>query len=453
MLRKNDDIIIKIDSLTSEGSGVGRHDGLAVFVNGTAVGDTVKAHIIKVKSSYAVGTVKEVITPSPDRVEPDCEVYARCGGCCFRHIAYSAQCDAKKSLVENAFSRLGHISIDVEQFIGAHSPDFYRNKAQLPVGTDADGNVVTGFYSQRSHRIIPCTSCRLQPDVFNRISEVFNLWAKLNKVSVYNESTGKGILRHLYIRQASATGEIMVCPVINADRLPHADDLITALTDTVKEIVSVVVNVNKKNTNVILGEKCTTLYGRDYIEDILCSVRVRISPLSFYQVNRDQAEKLYTKAAEYAGLTGEETLLDLYCGAGTIGLSMASKVKQLIGVEIIPEAVEDAKLNAQLNGITNARFICADAEKAAQELEKEGLHPDVIVLDPPRKGCAPQLIDTVVRFAPDRIVYVSCDPATLARDCGLFEKHGYSVKRLSAVDMFPQTSHVESVVLMSRSGS
>ena len=281
MLRKNDDIIIKIDSLTSEGSGGGRHDGLAVFVNGTAVGDTVKAHIIKVKSSYAVGTVKKVITPSPDRVEPDCEVYARCGGCCFRHIAYSAQCDAKKSLVENALSRLGHISIDVEQFIGAHSPDFYRNKAQLPVGTDADGNVVTGFYSQRSHRIIPCTSCRLQPDVFNRIAEVFNLWAKLNKVSVYNESTDKGILRHLYIRQASATGEIMVCPVINADRLPHADDLITALTDTVKEIVSVVVNVNKKNTNVILGEKCTTLYGRDYIEDILCSVRVRISPLSF----------------------------------------------------------------------------------------------------------------------------------------------------------------------------
>ncbi|MBR5437742.1 MAG: 23S rRNA (uracil(1939)-C(5))-methyltransferase RlmD, partial [Clostridia bacterium] len=328
--------------------------------------------------------------------------------------------------------------------------DRYRNKAQIPVGIDRDGNLVTGFYSKRSHRIIPCEDCLLQMPDFRDIVKAVRKYILENPVTVYNEETGEGLIRHIYLRQGRKTSQIMVCLVINGDSIPCRDKLISALTEVNPNIKSVVLNINKADTNVVLGERCITLWGEDFIEDELCGLTFRISPLSFYQVNPEGTEILYGKAREYAALKGDEFLLDLYCGTGTIGLTMAKDCKELIGVEIIPQAIENAKKNAEANGITNARFICDDASGAAKTLFDEGIRPDVIVLDPPRKGCSADVIDTVVNMNPERVVYVSCDPATLARDCRIFGDKGYRVKELCAVDMFPRTVHVESVALLSR---
>ncbi len=448
-LEKNQDIEIEITGITTEGSGVGHYDGVAVFVPNTAVGDVIECHIIKTKKNYAVGKIKSILKAAPSRIIPDCDVFSRCGGCSFRHMNYTAECEMKSQRVVDAFSRLGHIEITPEKVIKSPRESRYRNKAQYPVRNE-NGKINIGFFAQNSHRVIHCGDCLLQPAEFSKITKVFEKWIQKNNISVYNEETHKGLLRHIYIRKAFKTDSIMVCAVINGHNLPKKDDLIIELLKCTKNIKSIVINENTNDSNVILGTKYKVIWGDEYIEDILCGIKVRISPLSFFQINRDQAENLYSKAKEYAKLTKDDILLDLYCGAGTIGLSMASEVKQLIGVEIIPEAVEDAKINAEINGITNAEFICGDAPEAASRLKERGIKPTVIIVDPPRKGCATELLETIREFSPDRLVYISCDPATLARDCAILKEKGYEVKKVTPVDMFPRTSHVESVVQLVR---
>lgn len=452
-LKKNDLIELEITGYTAEGSGVGRCNGVAVFVPMAAQGDTLRVRILKTAKTYAFGKAEEILTPSPDRIAPDCGQFARCGGCVFRHIRYGAELRAKEQRVCDALERVGGFcKIAVEPILGAADPDHYRNKAQLPVGTAPDGGVSLGFFSAHSHRMVPCESCCLQPPVFTAAMDAFRRWAGQSGETVYDERTGKGKLRHLYLRQARATGEVMVCAVVNGNGLHGEDELVRLLRQGVPGLKSVVVNSNREKTNVVLGKKCRTVWGTDFITDRLCGLEFHISPLSFYQVNHDQAERLYALAGEYAALTGTETLLDLYCGTGTIGLSMAKNAGRVIGVEAVAPAVENAKKNAEENKIRNAEFFCADAAQAAEALRSRGIRPDVVVLDPPRKGCDPALIATVAAMAPRRVVYVSCDPATLARDLRLFAEKGYPPQKVAPVDMFPRTQHVEVIIMMTYCG-
>lgn len=448
MLKKNEEFNLKITGYTSEGGGVGKFDGQAVFVENTAIGDEILCHIIKAKNTYAIGKAMKIIKPSKSRIEPECEAFKSCGGCSFAHIKYEEELKAKEQKVIDAFKRIGGISPKFAPIIPSPETTRYRNKAQYPVRRE-NGILNIGFYAKKSHRVIDGGDCLLQPVEFTEIIEVFRKWINDNNITVYSENTNLGLLRHIYLRKAFATDEIMVCVVINGKTLPCYENLLSELK-SVDGFKTLVLNINRQNTNVVLGDECISLYGDGYITDILCGVKVKISPLSFYQVNRNGAERLYNKAAEYAGLTGEEDILDLYCGTGTIGLSMAQKVKSLIGVEIIPEAIEDAKTNAELNNIKNARFICGDASLAAEKLKDDGITPQVIILDPPRKGCAEELLKTVAQINPQKIVYVSCDPATLARDCARLLELGYAVNEVTPVDMFPRTSHVESVALLEK---
>ncbi len=448
-LRKNDVIELEITGFSSEGSGVGHHDGQAVFVQGAATGDTVQCLIIKAKKNYAIGKLQHILKASPDRIIPDCPVFPRCGGCQYRHISYEAEAAIKTQKVRDAFKRIGHLEIVPEDAVGAESTDRYRNKAQYPVET-ANGRLLTGFYAPFSHRVIDCKSCMLQPAEFSDILKIVAKWSEKYKIPSYNEETRKGLLRHIYIRKAFSTGEIMVCLVINGDKIFKSEELISALTKANANIKTVLLNFNTEDTNVIMGKKCKTLYGKGYIEDILCGKRFRISPLSFYQVNHAQAQRLYEKAAEFAIGENTKTLVDLYCGTGTIGLTMADKVDSLIGVEIVPEAIEDAKINAKINNADNARFICGDAAEAAKILKDEGISPDTVILDPPRKGCDEALLHTVCEMNPERIVYVSCDPATLARDLQILETSGYEIIKAIPYDLFPRTVHIETVALLIR---
>lgn len=447
MLKKNDEIELYIEDFTSEGSGVGHFEGMAVFVSGAAAGDKALVHIIKVKSTYAIGKCIKLLKPSKTRIAPDCEYAGSCGGCAFRHISYEAEKAMKKKRVEDAFQRIGGIDKKLDGFIATENLTRYRNKAEYPVSFEKELKI--GFYALRTHRIIDCRDCVLQPEIFADIVAVIRKWTVEFGISIYNSETGNGLLRHIYIRQGAVSKEIMVCLVINGERIPKEAELVKRLCE-IPDIKSIVLNINRLNNNVILGEECKTVYGADYIYDELCGVKIRLSPLSFYQVNHAQAEKLYRKAAEYAQLDGSQTVLDMYCGAGTIGLSMADNAKNVIGVEIVEPAVRDAKINAGLNGIKNAQFYCADASQAAQMLKEQGIKPDVIVLDPPRKGCSAELVKTVSEMEPDRVVYVSCDPATLARDCQRFGELGYKVEKLTAVDLFPRTVHCEAVALLTK---
>lgn len=446
-MNKNDTVVLDITATSSDGYGIGRHEGLAVFVPNSAEGDKIKAKILKLKKTYAYGKVEELISPSPDRIVPDCEAFLRCGGCVYRHIKYEKECEIKSKKVEDCIRRIGGIDLSPKEIISAENVIGYRNKAQLPISTG--GKV--GFFAPHSHRIIETENCLLSPSVFNEIAAVFTEWVQKNNISVYNEAEHKGLLRHLYMRIGFATNEIMVVPVINGDTLPKSTELIEKLKSLLGEkLCSFQVNINKKDTNVILGETCKVLYGKSHITDVLCGVKVRISPLSFYQVNREMTEKLYKKAAEYIKPDGKN-IIDLYCGAGTIGLSVADRAKTVIGVEIVPEAVEDAKQNAIDNEIENAEFICADAEKAAKQLSDRGITADAVFLDPPRKGCSEELLRTVANdFCPERIVYISCDPATLARDCAILKELNYTLKEYTPVDLFPRTHHVECCALLLR---
>ena len=443
---KNDEFIVEIVDVTNEGSGVGKVDGMAVFVPLTAVGDVVKAKAIKVKKQYAIGKLLEIITPSNNRIENDCPYFNRCGGCVFRHISYKSELELKSNKVYEVIKRIGGVDMAPMPILFDEC-DRYRNKAQYPLSEN--GGV--GFYAFHSHRIIECEDCVLQPEIFSKITDAVSDFVRQYSISIYDEEKHKGLLRHLYIRRGQISGEIMVCFVVNGDTLPKSEIIIEKLKAICgDDLKSVVLNINKQDTNVILGDKCITIYGRDYIVDTLCGVKVRLSALSFYQVNHTMAQKLYEKAKEYAKPQGKN-IIDLYCGAGTIGLSMAGDAKSIIGVEIIPEAIEDAKYNARINGIDNARFICADATDAAEQLAKEGITADTVIVDPPRKGCSEEVIKTIAHaFCPETVVYVSCDSATLARDIKIFAENGYELKEYTPCDLFPRTSHVETVALLRR---
>ena len=450
-IKKNEVYESVITDYTTEGSGVCKINGMTVFVPSSAVGDKVKIKILKLAKNYAFGKIEEIIEHSYNRICVDCEIAGKCGGCSFRHITYSSELEFKRKRVYDALTRIGGINGElISGIIGADHPDNYRNKAQLPITKDKNGIIRVGFFAPRSHRAIPLNECKLHSGIFNETIKIFLEWAELVHAQPYDEQTHTGILRHLYLRYAAKTDQLMVCIVANAKELRKEKLLVSMLSKKLACLRSVVLNINTEKTNVITGKTCRTLYGSDHITDELCGLKFRISPLSFYQVNRDQAERLYSVAAEFADLSKNDTLIDLYCGTGTIGLSMAGHVKKLIGVEIIPQAVEDAKNNALFNNITNAEFICSDASTASESLEKRGIKADCIIVDPPRKGCDSSLINTIVRMSPKRIVYVSCDPATLARDVHIFEKSGYKLQKAVPVDMFPRTPHVECVVLMSR---
>ena len=449
-LKKNDDIRLEITTLTNQGSGLGRYNEEVVFVDSAVPGDVLDVHIIKVSKNYAIGKINKVIKPSANRIVSDCDVSTRCGGCAYRHMSYEAEKSEKKKYVGDILERIGGVKVKPEEILTIEKPEMYRNKALIPVGLDEKGNVVTGFYSRKTHRIIDCDDCKLQMKEFSPIIKAVKRYILENPVTIYDEKIHKGLIRHIYLRRGRNTGDIMVCLVINGDNIPKKQRLIELLTETDSNIKSIVLNVNREKTNVVLGNRTITLWGEETIEDILCGLRFRISPLSFYQVNPEGTELLYKRAKDYADLKDGEVLLDMYCGAGTIGLSMADKAKQIVGVEIIPEAIENAKENAELNNIENTRFICDDASGAVKTLLSEGIKPDVVVLDPPRKGCSRDVIDAVSKMNPERIVYVSCDVSSLARDCAIFRELGYETVKVTAVDMFPRTIHVETVVLLSQ---
>ena len=447
MLKKNDEIELTVKGCTVQGSGVCDYNGMTVFVTGAVTGDYIVAHIIKVKKTYAVGIIKKIIRKSPIRINAGCPVCDKCGGCAFAQIKYESELEIKAQQIADNMKRIGKTDIIPDKIIPSPKVERYRNKAQYPVGFDGNFAQI-GFYASMSHRIIDCADCKLQPEEFSQITNAFRELIRKKLITVYDGNSG--LLRHIYIRKGEATGEVMVCLVANGSELPNKEIIVSTLLEVSENIRSIVLNVNTEKTNVVLGEKCITLYGQDYITDILCGMKFRISPKSFYQVNHDGAEILYEKAKEYAQLTGNETLIDLYCGTGTIGLTMAKNAKKLIGIEIVPQAVENAKINAEINGVENAEFICGDAFEVADKLLKANEKPDVVILDPPRKGCDDRLVETVAKFSPKRIVYVSCDSATLARDCNRFSKLGYSVQELTPVDMFPRTGNVETVALLVR---
>lgn len=444
-IQKNQIHRLEITDLNSDGNGVGKIDGFVVFVPMTAVGDLIEAKIVKVLKQYAFGIVERILSPSPDRIDNDCPVYRQCGGCSLRHIRYEAELDIKRRQVEACFRRIGGIDLTVERILSNPHTEGYRNKAQFPVAL-RDGKAVAGFYAKRSHRVVPCGDCRLQSPAFAPLVRVILDFIDEYHLPPYDETNHTGLIRNLYLREAPATGEIMVCLVATKKHIPSADELARRLVACNPKVKSVLVNRNSQKTNVILGDRCSVVWGEPVIHDVLRGVDVELSPLSFYQVNSLQAERLYDLAEEYAHLTGEETLVDLYCGAGTIGLSMAGKAKRVIGVEIIPDAVEDARRSAQRNGVRNAEFLCADAKEAARSLAQQGLRPDVVIVDPPRKGCDASVLQSICEMAPQRIVMISCNPATAARDCGLLQQQGYRVEEVAAADLFSRTLHVECVI-------
>lgn len=450
-MKKDDLIEVTIEDLSEEGTGIGKFEGMTFFIKDAVIGDRVRAKIMKMKKNYGFARLMEVLTPSPDRVEPLCPVARQCGGCQIQAMSYEAQLAFKTRKVESNLKRIGKFEeIPMESIIGMEDPFHYRNKAQFPFGKNRDGKIITGFYAGRTHSIIENTSCHLGKEVNEEILEKILAWMNAFHVEPYNEATGKGLMRHSLIRCGFRTGEIMVCLVINGRKIPGEEALVDSLK-IIPGMTSISLNVNKEKTNVILGREVINLWGRPYIEDYIGEVKYQISPLSFFQVNPVQTERLYGKALEYAGLTGEETVWDLYCGIGTISLFLARKARKVYGVEIIPDAIEDARRNASLNGFTNTEFYVGKAEEVLPEkYEKEGVRADVIVVDPPRKGCDETLLSTMVKMQPERIVYVSCDSATLARDLRYLCDNGYELKRVCPADMFPQTVHVETVILLSR---
>jgi 23S rRNA (uracil1939-C5)-methyltransferase len=454
---KNKNYITEITGMTHEGQGVGRIDGFAVFVDGALEGEQAEIKIIKLNKSYAVGKLINVLRSSPDRTAPFCGAYKRCGGCSLQHMDYKAQLIFKKKLVSDSLERIGGLkNVAVHDTIGMDTPFNYRNKAQFPVAA-VNGNIITGFYAARSHDVIQSEKCGIQDVISDRIRKVVGSFICEKGISVYDEKTGRGLVRHIMTRVGFNTGEVMVVLVINGSSLPHADELVRLLTkagengDSGEGVVkSIYLNMNTKNTNVILGDKNILLYGSETITDTIGKYKFNISPHSFFQVNPVQTEVLYRKALEYAGLTGTETVFDLYCGTGTISLFLSEKAAKVIGVEVVEAAVDDARKNAVINGVSNAEFFVGEAEKVVPDLYGKGLRADVVVLDPPRKGCDESLLQLLADMQPDRIVYVSCNPSTLARDLKFLAEHGFNIQEAQPVDMFPWTSHVECVVLITK---
>ena len=446
--KKNATLTLEITGYTAEGMGVARWDGRVVFVPGTILGERWEVQLLKVKTNVAWGRAVRLLAPSPERVELDCPLAGRCGGCQYRHMTYEEELRAKRQRVQDALTRVGGVSLELPQVLGAEDPLRYRNKVQFPVAQEKRGLAV-GYYRARSHDVLDVDDCLLQPEAVTTLRRAFKGWMERYRVPAYDEGTRQGLIRHLYVRTNQA-GEALCCVVANGARLPHAPELVQALRQAAPALAGLVLNTNTKDTNVILGPSYRTIWGRDFLEERLCGMTFRLSVPSFFQINRAQTERLYAQALEFAGLTGRETVLDLYCGIGTISLALAQRAGQVIGAEIVPEAVQDAQANAARNQVDNARFLCGDAGEAAFQLAAEGVRPQVICVDPPRKGLAPEVPEILASMEPERIVYVSCDPATLARDIKRFGELGYPAVKAQAVDLFPRTAHVETVCLLSK---
>ena len=434
-----------IDGYSSEGLGIARVNGAVVFVPHAVRGEEIDLRITKVMKTSCAGEIVKIHNPSPERMEPECPYAGKCGGCAYRHLTYPEELWAKRQRVQDALTRIGGLELTVEEILGAKNPEHYRNKSQYPVG--ADGSI--GFFQARTHKVVPIRRCLIQTEAADRTAQAVGEWMRRYKISAYDETIGKGLVRHVCVR-VNRKGESLCCVVVNGNKVPREPELAAYVTAAVPHTVGVLLNSNTRRGNVVLGDKYRTLFGRNYLMDTLCGLEFKLSMPSFYQVNRDQAEVLYGKALKFAGLTGNETVLDLYCGIGTITLCLAKAAKRVIGAEIVPPAIRDAKENALRNHIENAEFFCGDAADIAAKLESDGLRPDVVTVDPPRKGLAPEVIASVAAMGPEKVVYVSCDPATLGRDVKIFREFGYEAKRAAAVDMFPGTAHVETVVLLSK---
>lgn len=456
MITKNDELILKIEDMGVDGEGIGKADGMTFFVKDALIGDRVRVKVMKMKKTYGYARLMEVLEPSADRVAPRCAFHRQCGGCQIQALSYEKQLEFKQKKIENNLKRIGGFTdLPMEPIVGMEEPYYYRNKAQFPVGTDKDGKIVTGFYAGRTHQIIPNRDCALGVPVNKTILDIVIAFMEKYHISAYDEQSGKGLVRHVLIRFGFRTKEIMVCLIVNGIKLPYAEKLIEQLCK-LEGMTSISLNCNRERTNVILGKETQLLWGKPYITDYVGDVKYQISPVSFYQVNPVQTEKLYGLALEYADLHGTETVWDLYCGIGTISLFLAAKAKKVYGVEIIPQAIEDAKKNAELNGIMNAEFFVGKSEEVLPAFyEKEraagrNAYADVIVVDPPRKGCDSRLLETILAMAPSRIVYVSCDSATLARDLKILCEKDYRLTRVRGVDQFCHSVHVECVVLLTK---
>lgn len=450
-IQKNKLVTVRIEAIGNDGEGIGRLDGYTLFIKDALPGDLVEAKIMKAKKQYGYARMMRILEPSPDRAEPVCSLHQKCGGCQLQALSYEKQLEYKEEKVRAHLERIGgFVHPPVLPVMGMEEPFHYRNKAQFPFGTDREGKTVTGFYASRTHSIIPNTDCALGVPENQKILELILKFMEEYQISPYEEATGKGLLRHVLIRKGFSTGELMVCLVINGKSFPYAEKLADRLFE-IPGMTSFTLNINEKNTNVIMGEKILPVRGQTYITDYIGPVQYQISPLSFYQVNPVQTRKLYQTALDYAQLSGSETVWDLYCGIGTISLFLAQKAGQVYGVEIVPDAIRDAKQNAALNGLTNVEFYVGKAEEVLPEkYRNEGIRADVIVVDPPRKGCDEKCLETMVQMRPKRMVYVSCDSATLARDLKYLCAHGYQLQKVQPVDMFAQTAGVENVALLTQ---
>ncbi|MDO5540090.1 MAG: 23S rRNA (uracil(1939)-C(5))-methyltransferase RlmD [Eubacteriales bacterium] len=450
-MKKDDLVQIKIEDIGTDGAGIGRADGITLFVKDTIIGDTVEAKVMKMKKTYGYARLMNILEPSPYRVKALCPVAKQCGGCQIQEMDYTEQLRFKENKVRSNLMRIGGFApseIPMEPIVGMETPFYYRNKAQFPIGTDKNGKIIAGFYAGRTHSIISNRKCCLGVDVNEEILNIIIDHMEQNHITAYDEETGKGLVRHVLIRYGFRTKEIMVCLIINGNDFP-ASDILTERLRELPGMTSISLNINRQRTNVILGKEVKLLWGKPYIEDYIGNVKYQISPLSFFQVNPVQTEKLYGLALEYAGLTGDEIVWDLYCGIGTISLFLAQKAKKVYGVEIVPQAIDDACRNAKINDIRNAQFYVGKAEEILPEVyKKHRIRANVIVVDPPRKGCDEVLLNTIIEMKPDRVVYVSCDSATLARDLRILCNNGYELTRCRAVDQFPMSVHVETVALL-----
>ncbi|MBU5485183.1 23S rRNA (uracil(1939)-C(5))-methyltransferase RlmD [Clostridium sp. MSJ-11] len=448
-VEKNKDYIVDITGFASEGQGVAKVQDFTIFISGAIKGEKCKIKVVKVNKNYAFGKIVEIIEYSPYREEPICHIYNQCGGCQMQHLSYEGQLEFKKQKVQDVMKRIGKIDVEVEPVMGMKEPYRYRNKVQLPVGRENE-EIHIGFYAERSHKIINMDNCHIQDEIGDKAVKLMREWITKYNIETYNEEKHKGIIRHIMIRKAFRTGEVMVVVVTRGEELPYKNEFVDIMIKNIPGLVSIIQNVNKDKTNVVLGLKNKTLWGKDSIVDYIGKYKFNISPLSFFQVNPAQTEILYEKALEYAELKGEEVVFDAYCGTGTISLFLSEKAKKVYGVEIIPEAIENAKINTRENGVNNAEFIVGKSEEVIPELIQRGIKADVVVVDPPRKGCERSLLEAMAKMSPQKIVYVSCDPATLARDLGILEELGYKTEKVQPVDMFPQTAHVETIVLIQR---
>ena len=447
-IKKNDVITLTIQDVTIEGDGIGKYNDAVIFVPRTAIGDVLKVKIIKEAKNYFVGKIQEILLPFHDRISPDCNNYKNCGGCVFRHLSYDAELKIKEKHIKDCLERIGHFkNVPLQKINKAKKLNSYRNKAQIPLGYNKSGNLISGFYSPRSHNIVECSRCLLHPEKFDKIVDLIKFWMKKYNISAYNEASHTGLIRHIYIRTANENKEIMVCLVVTTSNIAYLDKLINILTSNIPNISGILLNLNKEKTNVILGKKFITIFGKDYIIDTLCGLNFKISPESFYQINHDQTELLYTIAKNIANAEKSQHVGDLYCGIGTIGMSISNKQTYITGIEIVPQAIKNAIENAKINKFQHTKFICADSSNSMQAI----LEGSLIVIDPPRKGCSDNMIDNLLKSSASKIIYISCNPATLAKNLKkLCENNNYTLQSIIPVDMFPRTAHVETIALLSK---